>query len=45
MLQELQEKNCAGDFFSIKLHVSDKKKTPIQVFSSEFCEVFKNTSF
>ena len=40
---------CAKIFFLIKLQVSvcnfNKNETLAQVFSSEFCETFKNTSF
>ena len=37
------EKHCAGVSSIIKLLVMFKKQIPVQVFSSEFCENFKNT--
>ena len=45
--QNSQENTCARVPFLIKLQVSScnfiKKETPGQVFSCEFCEIFKNT--
>ena len=43
--QNLQENACARVSFIIKLHASGfiKKETLAQVFSCEFCEIFKNT--
>ena len=49
MSQNSQGNSCARDYFLIKLQVEAcnfiKKETPTQVFSSEFCEISKNTSF
>ena len=42
--QNLQENTYVGLYFLIKLQVI-KKETPAQVFSCEFCEIFKNTQF
>ena len=36
--QNSQEKTCVGEFFY-------EKKTPTQVLSCEFCEIFKSTFF
>ena len=45
MLQSSQENTCQRKdmSFLIKLLAVLKKETPLQVFSCEFCEVFKNT--
>ena len=47
--QSSQENNCARVSFLIKLQGSTcnliKKETLAQVFSSEFCEISKNTFF
>ena len=45
--QNLQENTCATISFLIKLPASDREKkgTLAQVFSSEFCEISKNTFF
>ena len=49
MSQNSQGNSCARDYFLIKLQVEAcnfiKKETLTQVFSSEFCEISKNTSF
>ena len=48
-LQNLQENTCAIVPFLIKLQASAcnfiKKESLAQEFSSEFCEIFKNTFF
>ena len=43
MLQNSQENTCARVSFLIKLQA--KKETLAQVFSCEFCNIFKNTFF
>ena len=47
ILQNSQEKTCAWVPFLIKLQVEacnfNKEETLAQVFSCEFCKVFKNT--
>ena len=47
--QNPQENTCDGDSFIIKLQVKAcnfiKKETLAQVFSCEFCGIFKNTFF
>ena len=44
--QNSQENNCARVSFSIKLACNFiKKETLAQVFSCEFCKIFKNTFF
>ena len=45
--QNSQENICARDSFLIKLQASVfiKKETLAQVFSSEFCKIFKNIFF
>ena len=44
-----QEKACVPVFFLIKLQALGttllKKENQVQVFSCEFCEIFKNTFF
>ena len=35
-------KHCVGVFSLIKLLAALKKDIPVQVFSCEFCEIFKN---
>ena len=49
ILQNLQDNTCAKISFLIKLQVSvcnfNKNETLAQVFSREFCETFKKTSF
>ena len=49
ILQNSQESTCAGVYFLLKLQASAcnsiKKQTLAQVFSCEFCEIFKNTFF
>ena len=42
ILQNSQENTCARASLLIKLI---KKETPAQVFSREFCEIFKNVFF
>ena len=42
--QNSQENTCARVSFSIKFFFI-KKETLAQVFSCEFCEIFKNTYF
>ena len=44
ILQNSQENTCARASFLIKLQFI-KKQTLAQVFSCEFCELFKNTFF
>ena len=44
--QSSQENTCTRDSFLIKLQASGfyiKKETLVQVFSSEFRDIFKNT--
>ena len=43
ILQNSQENTCARVSFLITLQA--KKEALVQVFSSEFCEIFNNTSF
>ena len=45
ILQNSQENTCARVSFLIKLQACNfiKKETLAQVFSCEFCEIFKNT--
>ena len=45
--QNSQENTCARISFLIKLQACNfiKKETLTQVFSCEFCEIFKNTFF
>ena len=46
--QNSQKNNCAKVSFLIKLQASDnfiKKEALAQVFSNEFCEIFKNPFF
>ena len=49
ILQNSQENTCVRVTFLIKLHAEAcnfiKKETMAQVFSCEFYEIFKNTSF
>ena len=49
ILQNSQQQICARVSFLIKLQVSAsnliKKEALVQVFSCEFCEIFKNTFF
>ena len=47
ILQNSQENKCARVSFLIKLQAWGvlKKETLAQVFSCEFCEICKNTSF
>ena len=40
--QNSQEKTCVGVSFLINFI---KKETPTQIFSCEFCEIFKNALF
>ena len=42
-LQNSWENTCVGVAFLIKLQA--KKEAPIQLFSSEFCEIFMNAFF
>ena len=42
--QNLQENTCARVPFLVKFNFI-KKETLVQVFSSEFCEISKNTFF
>ena len=47
--QNPQETTCARVYFLIKLHAEScnfsKKDTLTQVFSCEFCKIFKNSFF
>ena len=45
--QYSQENTCARVSFLIKLEAFNyiKKETPVQLFSCEFCEIFKSTFF
>ena len=43
--QNSQENTCARVLFKIKFITLFKKKALAQVFSYEFCEIFKNTFF
>ena len=43
--QNSQENSCTRVSFLIKAYNFIKKETLAQVFSCEFCEIFKNTFF
>ena len=43
--QNAQENTCARVSFSIKACNSIEKETLAQVFSCEFCEIYKNTFY
>ena len=47
--QNSHQNTCNRDSFLTKLHVWDllffEKESPRQVFSCEFCEIFRNTFF
>ena len=45
VLQNSQEKTCARVSFNTEACNFIKKETLVQVFSCEFCEIFKNTFF
>ena len=47
-LQNSKENICAGVSFSVGAGAASdfiKKETPVEVFSCEFCEIFKNALF
>ena len=46
MLQNAQENTCVGVCFSLKMQAYFiEKDTPTQVFSCEFCDIFKHIFF